>query len=96
MRNRNLLVLPLLFALGLAGARAAEAPLHSLRLAEVEQLLAERNRALVATRRATAAGEAAVDVAAGRPNPTVSLNSSGINSKRPTGSGNLEIGRAHV
>lgn len=70
---------------------AADAPdQRALRLADVERLVVERNRALVGARRATAAAEAGVDSAAARPNPVVSLNTSGISVKRPSGTGNLD------
>ncbi len=61
-----------------------------LRLADVERLLGERNRAVTASRRAATAAEAAVTMAAGRPNPTVSLNSSGINARYPGDNGYLD------
>lgn len=61
-----------------------------LRLADVEQLLAERNRAVIASRRAATAAEAGVTMAAGRPNPTVSLNTSGINARHPGDNGYLD------
>lgn len=91
MRSRILFLLALLVALSGRAVLAAEpVAVRSLRLVEVEQLVGERNRSLVAARRATQAGEAMLDTAGGRPNPVVSLNTSGINSKRPTGSGNLD------
>lgn len=61
-----------------------------LRLPDVERLVAERNRALAGARHATEAAEAGVDVAGARPNPTVSVNTSGISTRRPAGSGNLD------
>lgn len=61
-----------------------------LRLADVEQLLTERNRAVIASHRAEAAAEAGVTMAAGRPNPTVSLNTSGINARHPGDNGDLD------
>lgn len=81
-----------LAVLGLARpgwADQAPDPGH-LRLADVERLVVERNRALVSARRATQAAEAGIDAAAARPNPVVSLNTSGIGVKRPAGSGNLD------
>ena len=70
---------------------AAEPPdFGKLRLIEVERLVSERNRPLVASRRATMAAQASVDMAAGRPNPTVSLNTSGINTKHTASSGSLD------
>ncbi|ODV12788.1 MAG: hypothetical protein ABT22_05700 [Thiobacillus sp. SCN 64-317] len=75
----------MLLAACLAGpATAAEpatpVPLH---LADVEQLLVAHNRALIASRRASASAEAGIAMAAGRPNPTLSLNTSGINARDP-------------
>lgn len=61
-----------------------------LRLADVERLVAERNRALIGARRATQAAEAGVDIAGARPNPTLSLNTSGIGTKRPSDSSTLD------
>ena len=70
---------------------AAEPPdFGKLRLVEVERLVSERNRPLVASRRATMTAQASVDMAAGRPNPTVSLNTSGINAKHTSSSGSLD------
>lgn len=72
-------------------------PLHaepsstlSLPLQEVEQLVVQRNRALIGARRATAAGEAGVDTAGARPNPVISLNPSKINGRRPMTGGNTD------
>jgi len=75
----------ILLAACLAGpATAAEpatpVPLH---LADVEQLLVAHNRALIASRRASASAEAGIAMAAGRPNPTLSLNTSGIHAQHP-------------
>lgn len=61
-----------------------------LRLADVERLLAAHNRAVIASRRAATAAEAGVTMAAGRPNPTVSLNTSGINARHPGDNGYLD------
>jgi cobalt-zinc-cadmium efflux system outer membrane protein len=76
----------------LSGPLAAAGLPHpgQLRLADVEQLLGERNRAVIASRRATTAAEAGVTMAAGRPNPTVSLNTSGINARHPADNGYLD------
>ncbi len=69
---------------------AAEAvPVSAISLPEVDRLVAERNRALVAARRASEAGEAGVDAALARPNPIVSFNASGFN--RPPSAGNRRI-----
>ena len=70
-------------------ARAAPA-LEPLHLGEVDRLVSERNRSLIASRRATAAGEASVEMAAARPNPVVSLNSSGISTRQTNNSSNLD------
>lgn len=82
----------LLVAAGLwCRASAAELPSQrALRLADIDRLVVERNRALASSRRATAAAEAGVDTAGARPNPVISLNTSGISSKHPAGSGNLD------
>ena len=81
-----------LLAVCLAGPAAAaeSANLGRLRLADVEQLLVEHNRTLAASRRAAMAAEAAITTASGRPNPTVSLNTSGINAKSPNDNGYLD------
>jgi len=73
----------------LAHALEAEPP-WALRLVDVDQLLGERNRALLSARRATTAAEAGVDMAGARPNPTLSLNTSGIATQRPAGSSNVD------
>lgn len=70
---------------------AAEPPdFGKLRLIEVERLVSERNRPLVASRRAITAAQASVDMAAGRPNPTVSLNTSGISAKHTASTDSLD------
>lgn len=70
---------------------ASDAPAaQAIYLKDIDHLLAERNRSLIATRRATAAGEAGIDIASGRPNPVVSLNTSGFNSRRMSAGGNLD------
>lgn len=77
---------------GLSGnLPAAEAPApDKLHLADVDRLVGERNRALVAARRAVSAAEAGLDSAAARPNPALSLNTSGIDSQRRNGSNNVD------
>lgn len=82
----------LLLALAaLAQPASAELPDGGrLHLADVERLVVERNRALVGARRATQTAEAGMDIAAARPNPTVSFNTSGISPRRPSGTGNLD------
>ena len=73
------------------GAVAAEGPPpQAIHLKDIDHLLAERNRSLIAARRATAAGEAGIDIAAGRPNPVVSLNTSRLNSRRMGAGGDLD------
>ena len=67
--------------LGSASVHADAVPQLALSLHEVEQIVVQRNRALISARRATAAGEAAVDMAGARPNPVVSLNTSGISNR---------------
>jgi cobalt-zinc-cadmium efflux system outer membrane protein len=78
---------------GLSGnLPAAEAPApDKLHLTDVDRLVGERNRALIASRRAVSAAEAGVDSAAARPNPALSLNTSGINSQRRSGSGSTNV-----
>ncbi len=66
---------------------AAEA--RDLTLAEAERLLAEKNRELIAARRAVESAGAQRVMAAARPNPTLSLNSSSISSNPGTGAGPL-------
>lgn len=66
----------------------ANAPAE-LSLGRVDELVAARNRELIAARRATQAGEAGVEMALARPNPTVSINASGFN--RPPRNGNRRI-----
>lgn len=51
---------------------------RDLTLVEAERLLAERNRELIAARRAVEAAETQRLVAAARPNPVVSINSVGV------------------
>ncbi|MCH2221198.1 MAG: TolC family protein, partial [Dechloromonas sp.] len=66
-------------------------PARSLPLKEVERLVIENNRSLLGARRATAVGEAGIEMAGARPNPVVSLNTSGINGRRPNaGSGSID------
>lgn len=71
-------------------AAAEPAPSRALALSEVDSLVAQRNRQLIAARRNSELAEASLDVAGARPNPVVSLNTSGINPKRASGSGNLD------
>jgi cobalt-zinc-cadmium efflux system outer membrane protein len=91
MLSRNLSLFVLLLALSPCSLPAAEQyALRPLHLGELQQLVSERNRTLLSARRATAAGEAGVDMAAGRPNPVVSFNTSGVNSKHLGNSGKLD------
>ncbi|HEX2651037.1 MAG TPA: TolC family protein [Burkholderiales bacterium] len=62
---------------------------RDLSLAEAERLLAERNRELLAARRAVESAGAQRISAAARPNPTLSLNTSSISSSPGTGAGPL-------
>jgi cobalt-zinc-cadmium efflux system outer membrane protein len=62
---------------------------RDLSLAEAERLLVERNRELITARRAVDAAGAQRVIAAARPNPTLSLNSSSISSNPGTGAGPL-------
>src|SRR5689334_24763564 len=62
---------------------------RDLSLAEAERLLAERNRELLAARRALESAGAQRVTAAARPNPILSLNSSSISSSPGTGPGPL-------
>lgn len=91
MQSRSLLTLFLLLAIfcrdGAAREPLAEHPLH---LDEVDRLVSEHNRVLIAARRASEGGEAGVVIAGARPNPVVSLNSSGINSRHPGVGSNLD------
>lgn len=82
----------LLLLLGLGNPAAHAEPPSPLRLhwPDVEQAVAQRNRAVVGAGRAVAAGEATVDMAGARPNPVVSLNTSGIESRRTGSGGNLD------
>ncbi|MCG2578131.1 TolC family protein [Dechloromonas sp. XY25] len=79
-------LVPMLDAVAASEAQAAQA----IHLQDFDRLLAERNRSLIAARRATAAGEAGIDIAAGRPNPVVSLSTSGFNSRRMSTGSNLD------
>lgn len=91
MRLKTIFLYTLVFASMANGIRAAElSPERPIHLGEIEQLIGERNRAIISARRATAAGEATVDMAGARPNPVVSLNTSGINAKRTTVNGTLD------
>ena len=60
-----------------------------LSLSEAERLLGERSRELVAARRAVESAGAMREIAAARPNPTLSLNTSSISSNPGIGAGSL-------
>jgi cobalt-zinc-cadmium efflux system outer membrane protein len=60
-----------------------------LSLAEAERLLGERSRELISARRAVESAGAMRDIAAARPNPTLSLNTTSISSNPGTGAGPL-------
>ncbi len=71
------------------GLASAFAEARDLSLAEAERLLGERSRELIAARRALESAGAQREIAAARPNPTLSLNSSSISSNPGTGPGAL-------
>ena len=81
-------IFPVLLAAA-AGLIPASGQAHDLGLAEAERLLAERNRELIAARRALESAGAQRVIAAARPNPTLSLNSSSISSNPGIGAGPL-------
>ncbi|MBS1129136.1 MAG: Outer rane efflux protein [Proteobacteria bacterium] len=90
VKSRHSIALIFLLALGGGAAHADALPLLALHLPEAEQMVEQRNRALISARRASAAGEAVVDMAGARPNPVVSLNTSGFNSRSSGSGGNLD------
>uniref|UniRef100_Q47GU9 Outer membrane efflux protein n=1 Tax=Dechloromonas aromatica (strain RCB) TaxID=159087 RepID=Q47GU9_DECAR len=90
VKSRHSIALIFLLALGSRAVYADALPLLTLHLSEAEQMVEQRNRALISARRATAAGEAVVDMAGARPNPVVSLNTSGFNSRSSGSGGNLD------
>jgi cobalt-zinc-cadmium efflux system outer membrane protein len=67
---------------------------RDLALAEAERLLVERGRELVAARRLLEAAGAQREIAAARPNPTLSLNSTSISNKYNSGPGTSNVWRA--
>lgn len=72
----------------LAGTACAQAPaLESLSLRAAESLLVQKNRELLAARRAVEGAEADVITAGARPNPTLSFSQTNIS--RHPGGGNL-------
>ena len=74
----------LFFVLASAAVQARD-----LTLVEAERLLGERSREMIAARRAVESAGAMREIAAVRPNPTVSLNTSSISSSAGIGSGPL-------
>ncbi len=90
MKSRLSILLLCLIGLANGSLHAEQLPTLPLPLKEVEQMVVQRNRALISARRATAAGEAGMDMAGARPNPVVSLNTSNINGRRPTTGGNTD------
>jgi cobalt-zinc-cadmium efflux system outer membrane protein len=85
MHARLLFILALTLTVSSGAISAEPLPLRSLRLPDVEQMVIQRNRALISARRATEVGEALVDMASARPNPVVSVNTSGINNRKNDG-----------
>jgi len=67
------------------GLASALAQARDLSLAEAEKLLGERGRELMASRRALESAGAQRQIAAARPNPTLSLNSSSISNNYGNG-----------
>lgn len=90
MKSRRPYLLALILGLGSHALLADTTPVQALHLADVDRMVAERNRVVIGARRASSAGEATVDMAGARPNPVVSLNTSGINSRHPGSGGNLD------
>lgn len=72
-----------------ASAVSWPAQARDLALVEAERLLAEHSRELIAARRAVESAGAQRTIAAARPNPTLSLNTSSISSSPGTGPGPL-------
>ena len=68
---------------------AAAAHARDLTLAEAEKMMEARNRELQPSRRAVESAEAQRVIAAARPNPIVSMNSTDISNDPGTGSGSL-------
>jgi len=73
----------------LLACMAAVACARELTLAEAEAQLAARNRELLAARRAIDSAGATLEIAAARPNATLSLNTSSIGSPPGLGAGSL-------
>jgi cobalt-zinc-cadmium efflux system outer membrane protein len=76
------------------GLASIAAQARDLSLAEAERLLAERGRELIAARRALESAGAQREIAAARPNATLSLNSTSISNKYNNGPGTSNVWRA--
>jgi len=76
------------------GLASAFAQARDLSLPEAERLLAERGRELISARRAVEAAGAQREIAAVRPNATLSLNSSSISNNYNNGPGTSNVWRA--
>lgn len=72
-----------------AMATPTEARIDHLSLVQAERLALERNRALTAARRGVEAAEAGMASAAARPNPTLTLGASNIDTQKGIGAGGL-------
>lgn len=77
------------FAAAAAGSISPWCAARDLTLAETERLLVTNNRELLSARRAVESAEAQRAIAGARPNATLSLNSSSINSNPGIGAGSL-------
>lgn len=77
------------FAAAAAGSVSPSCAARDLTLAETERLLATNNRELLSARRAVESAEAQRSIAGARPNATLSLNSSSINTNPGIGAGPL-------
>jgi len=88
---RKTLLLFMAFAFASA---AGPVEARDLGLSEAEQLLVQRNRDLIASRRAVEAAGAQRITAAARPNPTLSLNSTSISNKYNSGPGTSNVWHA--
>lgn len=83
-------VIPFLVVLASVATPALAEPDYSrLSLSQALDRAREANRDIRAARRAVEAADAAVETAGGRPNPTLSLNSTGINVNSGIGGGPL-------
>ena len=73
---------------------SASVAARDLSLADAERLLGERNRELIAARRTLESAGAQREIAAVRPNPTLSLNSTSISNKYNSGPGTSNVWHA--